>query len=207
MDHTGENSSSLEPVDAGLEGGSSSRKRPRDGDADTEDADTEDDEAVQNAVAEHIGEIQDSSGLYEHCRTEEAALTANTTNMDDLKRKLKETKPRLRELKRLVRSDLDERRKIYQETICGDPGNLDVDLHTDMDTIGAVLICAIGINDNKYRQNLKNWWTTKALQQRRKKDLKELRSQTPVLTKQILKTLGILYDRDTELLEVLPESL
>jgi len=198
------------------EGGSSRKRSPDDADlegADTEDDDqedddTEDDEAVPNAFAESIERMSKSDAMQcNACRAEAEALEANTTKMDNLKRKLKEMKPRLRELERLTRIEVNKRRKIYAQTICGNPGNLSVGLRTDMDTTSVVLACAMGINAQEYRQNLKNLSITKALQQRRKKDLKELRSQKTVLTRQLLDTLGRLYDCDNELLELLPEPL
>lgn len=198
------------------EGGSSRKRSPDDADlegADTEDDDqedddTEDDEAVPNTVAERMERMSNSDGmLCNTCRTEAEALDANTTRMVDLKTKLKEMKRHLRELKRLARSDLVERRKIFAETICGNPGNLSVDLHTDMHAIGAVITCAVSINKKKYRQNLKNWWTERAQYVDTKKELKDLRSQRPLLTRQLVDTLGILYYCDTELFEVFHESL
>ena len=177
-------------------------------DDDTEDDDTEDDEAVPNTVAERMERMSNSDGmLCNTCRTEAEALEANLTRMVDLKTKLKEMKRHLRELKRLARSDLVKRRQIFAETICGNPGNLSVDLHTDMDAIGAVLTCAVSINKKKYRQNLKNWWTERAQYADTKKELKDLRSQRPLLTRQLVDTLGILYYCDAELFEVFHESL
>merc|ERR1711865_999484 len=186
MDDTGKSSSSRSsrkrsPADADLGGGDSACKQS------PYDVDPEDDEAFPNAVAERMERMSNSDGmLCNTCRAEEEALDANTTRMVDLKTKLKEMKRRLRELKRLARSDLVERRKIFVETICGNPVNVSVDLHTNMDAIGAVLTCARSINNKKYDQNLKNWWTERAQYADTKKELKDLRSQRPLLTRQLL---------------------